>query len=112
MDAVLMDIDVEDPTAAAARDEEMVDGITAKATEQAQRHKLDKKSKKDKKKGKRESQISEEKAEDAMDVDPQDEEENHRKKDKKEKRDKKKLSEGHVVELVTERKKKKGKHDA
>jgi nucleolar protein 56 len=49
MDSVLADINVEDPTAAAAEDVEMADGITAKATEQAVRKKKEKKDKKEKK---------------------------------------------------------------
>ncbi|KAF2241998.1 Nop domain-containing protein [Trematosphaeria pertusa] len=48
MESVLADIDVEDPTARAAEDVEMADGITAKATEQAIR-KEKKKEKKEKK---------------------------------------------------------------
>ncbi|KAF2751836.1 Nop domain-containing protein [Sporormia fimetaria CBS 119925] len=48
MDSVMADIDGEDPTAAAAEDVVMADGITAKATEQAVR-----KEKKDKKKDKK-----------------------------------------------------------
>lgn len=50
MDSVLADIQVEDPTAGAAEDVVMADGITAKATEQAiRKEKKEKKSKKDKK---------------------------------------------------------------
>ncbi|KAF2084566.1 Nop-domain-containing protein [Saccharata proteae CBS 121410] len=49
MDKVLGDINVEDPTAGAASDEEMADGVTSKATEQKVRAKKDKEGKKDKK---------------------------------------------------------------
>jgi nucleolar protein 56 len=49
MNSVLADIGVEDPTAAAAEDVEMADGITSAATEQAARkEKKEKKSKKSK----------------------------------------------------------------
>jgi nucleolar protein 56 len=48
MNSVMTDIGVEDPTAIAAEDVEMADGITASATEQAIR-----KAKKDKKKDKK-----------------------------------------------------------
>jgi nucleolar protein 56 len=61
MNSVLADIGVEDPTATAAEDAEMADGITASATEQAVR-----KEKKDKKKDKKskiaEDDVSEKKA--------------------------------------------------
>jgi nucleolar protein 56 len=50
MNLVMTDIGVEDPTAIAAEDVEMADGITASATEQAVRkEKKDKKEKKKKK---------------------------------------------------------------
>ncbi|KAF1839775.1 Nop-domain-containing protein [Decorospora gaudefroyi] len=49
MNSVLADIGIEDPTATAAEDVEMADGVTAAATEQAMRkEKKDKKSKKSK----------------------------------------------------------------
>lgn len=54
MNSVLADIGVEDPTATAAEDAEMVDGVTAAATEQAVRK--DKKEKKGKKKDKKSKQ--------------------------------------------------------
>jgi nucleolar protein 56 len=64
MNSVLADIGVEDPTATAAEDAEMADGITASATEQAVRK--EKKEKKDKKKDKKsktaEDDVSEKKA--------------------------------------------------
>ena len=50
MNSVMTDIGIEDPTATAAEDVEMADGITAAATEQAVRkEKKQKKQKKDKK---------------------------------------------------------------
>lgn len=50
MNSVMTDIGIEDPTATAAEDVEMADGITAAATEQAVRkEKKQKKEKKDKK---------------------------------------------------------------
>jgi nucleolar protein 56 len=58
MNSVLADIGVEDPTATAAEDVEMADGITAAATEQAVRK--EKKEKKDKKKDKKKSKATEE----------------------------------------------------
>jgi nucleolar protein 56 len=61
MNSVLADIGVEDPTATAAEDVEMADGITAAATEQAVRkEKKEKKDKKDKKKDKKKSKATEE----------------------------------------------------
>jgi nucleolar protein 56 len=64
MNSVLADIGVEDPTATAAEDVEMADGITASATEQAVRK--EKKEKKDKKKDKKsktaEEDVSEKKS--------------------------------------------------
>jgi nucleolar protein 56 len=50
MDSVMADINMEDPTADAAEDVVMADGITAKATEQAIRKSKDKKEKKKKSK--------------------------------------------------------------
>jgi nucleolar protein 56 len=50
MESVLAEVHIEDPTAEAASDVEMADGVTAQATEQKVRHeKKDKKGKKDKK---------------------------------------------------------------
>jgi nucleolar protein 56 len=61
MNSVLTDIGVADPTATAAEDVEMADGVTASATEQAVRkEKKDKKDKKDKKKDKKSKPIEEE----------------------------------------------------
>ena len=62
MDDALANINVEDPTAAGAEDEEMVDGVTAQATEQALRKKSKeerKKEKKEKKKAEKMKEISE-----------------------------------------------------
>jgi nucleolar protein 56 len=64
MNSVLTDIGVVDPTATAAEDVEMANGITAAATEQAVRK--EKKEKKDKKKDKKskaaEEDVSEKKS--------------------------------------------------
>lgn len=95
MDAVLADIDVADPTAGAASDEEMADGITAKATEQVQRHKAEKEEKKKRK--------SKSLGADAMDVDQVLE----IKKEKKDKKDKKKRKHSDGPELGEKKKKKK-----
>ncbi|KAJ9659789.1 Nucleolar protein 56 [Coniosporium apollinis] len=54
MDAVLADIHIADPTAGAASDEEMADGVTAAATEQKVRQKKMKKEEKKSKKSKSE----------------------------------------------------------
>ncbi|KAH0297250.1 Nop-domain-containing protein, partial [Aureobasidium melanogenum] len=78
MNAVLGDINVEDPTAGAAEDVEMADGVTAAATEQAVRKE---KSKEEKKKEKKEKKRK------SMGADSDDE------ADKKEKK-KKRKSEG------------------
>jgi hypothetical protein len=53
MNAVLGDINVEDPTAGAAEDVEMADGVTAAATEQAVRKEKSKDEKKKEKKDKK-----------------------------------------------------------
>lgn len=60
MNSVMTDIGIEDPTATAAEDVEMADGITAAATEQAVRK--EKKSKKDKKSKSTEEDVSEKKS--------------------------------------------------
>ncbi|KAK4981759.1 Nucleolar protein 56 [Elasticomyces elasticus] len=49
MNRVLGDINIDDPTAGAASDEEMADGVTAQATQQAVRRKKEKEAKKEKK---------------------------------------------------------------
>ncbi|OCL10444.1 Nop-domain-containing protein [Glonium stellatum] len=49
MDSVLADINIDDPTAGAAGDVEMADGVTSQATELAVRQKKEKKDKKEKK---------------------------------------------------------------
>ncbi|TIA29365.1 Nop-domain-containing protein [Aureobasidium pullulans] len=82
MNAVLGDINVEDPTAGAAEDVEMADGVTAQATEQAVRKE---KSKDEKKKEKKEKKDKKRKS---MGGDSDDDE-----ADKKEKK-KKRKSEG------------------
>ncbi|KAI9708431.1 MAG: snoRNP complex protein nop56 [Bogoriella megaspora] len=53
MDTVLSNMDVKDPTAAAAEDEEMADGVTSAATEQAVRKKKIKEERKEEKKVKK-----------------------------------------------------------
>lgn len=67
MDSVLQDINIADPTAGAASDEEMADGVTAQATQQKQRHEKNKNDKKEKKEKKSKKSKSEDV--DAMDVD-------------------------------------------
>jgi nucleolar protein 56 len=60
MNSVMADIGVEDPTATAAEDVEMADGVTAGATEQAiRKEKKEKKSKKTKHSG---DEVSEKKS--------------------------------------------------
>ncbi|KAF1352050.1 hypothetical protein BDV97DRAFT_292472 [Delphinella strobiligena] len=96
MNAVLGDINVEDPTAGAAEDVEMADGVTSAATEQKVR---EKKSKEEKKKDKKKRKS------DVMDIDEPEVEEKSEKKDKKKKR----KSEGAEVEEKSEKKAKKEK---
>jgi nucleolar protein 56 len=85
MDSVMQDIDMDDPTADAAEDVVMADGITAKATEQAVRkEKSEKKEKKEKKSDKKDKKDKKRKHED--------EEVESKKKDKKEKKSKKSKS--------------------
>jgi nucleolar protein 56 len=87
MNSVLADIGVEDPTATAAEDVEMADGITASATEQAVRK--EKKEKKDKKKDKKskaaEEDVSEKKSKKEKKRKHADEEDGESKKKKKSK---------------------------
>jgi nucleolar protein 56 len=87
MNSVMADIGVEDPTATAAEDVEMADGITASATEQAVRK--EKKEKKDKKKEKKsktaEEDVSEKKSKKDKKRKHADEEDGDSKKKKKNK---------------------------
>jgi nucleolar protein 56 len=87
MNLVMTDIGVEDPTAAAAEDVEMADGITASATEQAVRKvKKDKKEQKEKKKSKAtEEDVSEKKSKKDKKRKHADEEDGEGKKKKKSK---------------------------
>ncbi|KAF2145032.1 uncharacterized protein K452DRAFT_244621 [Aplosporella prunicola CBS 121167] len=102
MDQVLADINIDDPTAAGAEDEEKADGVTSQATEQKLRAKKDKKEKKKDKKSK-----TDEEGDVAMaDATPKKEKKEKKSKDE-DKEEKKKRRHSEVVGDGEEKKKKK-----
>jgi len=91
MEEVLAELKIADPTAEAAEDEIMVDGVTSQAAEQQLRHEIKKEKKGKKEKKEKKEKKRHEADEDSMDVDggvPLVKEKKH-KKDKKDKKEKK-----------------------
>lgn len=113
MDLVLSDLEVADPTAFAAEEEEAAPGVTAQAMEQEERHRVEREDKKEKKK-KKKSKAS---GEDGVDVEGRPltagadaAVEAEKKRSKKEKKEKKRKLEEQEAS-GEKKKKKKSKHE-
>ena len=85
MDDVLANMNVEDPTAAGAEDEEAADGVTAQATEQVMRKKSKEEKKKDKKDKRKAEKVNRFADVDGVDSDDEKAARKERKKEKKRK---------------------------